>query len=418
MNLFKHCIAAFSGLLFVATLVSCGGGGGNGNGNLGGGGSGGSSGGGSTSSNAVAVSVTSGATTQSINTLFTSVTICVPGTSNCQTIPNIQVDTGSYGLRILGSVLSLSLPTQTTGSGGVLLECLSFVDGYVWGPVALADVKLSGETAGSVPVQVIGDARYPNVPTDCSTLPGSEEDTVAAFGANGILGVGPFIQDCGQVCADNVEQQAYYACTSSVASSCTSVAAPLAQQVQSVVALFHTDNNGVIIDLPAVADPAVGASTLSGTMYFGIDTQTNNASGSQTVIATDNIGEFTIVFNGQNFTQSFIDSGTNGNFFSSSLPACTQANYKNFYCPTATQSLSATLRGLNGVTAVVPFGVANTYDMLNANPTFAVFPDLGGTYPGTTSTFDFGLPFFYGRRVAVALENVTTAAGAGPYFAF
>ena len=32
--------------------------------------------------------------------------------------------------------------------------------------------------------------------------------------------------------------------------------------------------------------------------------------------------------------------------------------------------------------------------------------------------FDFGLPFFYGRRVAVALEGSTTSAGTGPYLAF
>lgn len=416
MNLLKKFFIGLSGLLLAASLVSCGGGGSGGN--LSGGGNGGNSGDGGTSSNSVSVSVNDGATTNSINTLFVSVTICVPGTSNCQTIPNIQVDTGSYGLRVLGSVLSLSLPTQTAARGGAVLECLSFVDGYVWGPVALADVKLSGETASSVPLQVIGDSRYPNVPSDCSSLPGDEEDTVTTFGANGILGVGPFIQDCGQVCADNAVQAAYYACTSSAATSCTSVAAPLAQQVQSVVALFATDNNGVIIDMPAVSNPAVGASTLSGTMYFGIDTQTNNASGSQTVIETDDIGEFTIAFNGQSFSQSFIDSGTNGNYFTSNLPTCTQTNYTDFYCPTSTQSLSATLHGLNGITSVIPFSVANTYTMLNANPTFAVFPDLGGTYPGTTPTFDFGLPFFYGRRVAVALENVTTAVGAGPYFAF
>jgi hypothetical protein len=45
-----------------------------------------------------------------INTLYTTVTICVPGTTTCQTIDNIQVDTGSYGLRVLASVLTLSLP--------------------------------------------------------------------------------------------------------------------------------------------------------------------------------------------------------------------------------------------------------------------------------------------------------------------
>src|SRR5437867_11483705 len=36
-----------------------------------------------------------------INTLLTSVTLCVPGTTTCQTIPDILVDTGSSGVRIV-----------------------------------------------------------------------------------------------------------------------------------------------------------------------------------------------------------------------------------------------------------------------------------------------------------------------------
>lgn len=41
--------------------------------------------------------------------LTTSVTVCVPGTSNCVTIDNVQVDTGSQGLRVLASQLPASL---------------------------------------------------------------------------------------------------------------------------------------------------------------------------------------------------------------------------------------------------------------------------------------------------------------------
>src|SRR4029077_2958657 len=138
-------------------------------------------------SNVVGVVVDAGPTKSSpdVNTLFTTVTVESPGsTTKCQIIDHIQVDTASYGLRILAPVLTLSLPVQTTANGASLLECTQFVDGYSWGPVALADVQISGESAGSVPVQIIGDANFTKVPADCSSI-GRAEDTVAAFGANG-----------------------------------------------------------------------------------------------------------------------------------------------------------------------------------------------------------------------------------------
>src|SRR5471030_982150 len=52
-------------------------------------------------------------TNPSVNTLFTSVTVCVPGTTTCQTIDHIEVDTGSFGLRILSEALTLALPVET-----------------------------------------------------------------------------------------------------------------------------------------------------------------------------------------------------------------------------------------------------------------------------------------------------------------
>ena len=95
-----------------------------------------------------------------------------------------------------------SVMLRLASAGGSLLECTQFVDGYSWGPVALADVKIAGESAGSVPVQVIGDPGFTTVPTNCSGT-GKAEDTVAAFGANGLLGVGVFAQDCGAGCVSN-----------------------------------------------------------------------------------------------------------------------------------------------------------------------------------------------------------------------
>ncbi len=127
-----------------------------------------------------------------VNILFTSVTICAPGAStNCQTVDHIQVDTGSSGLRIIASVLSpaLALRQQTDASGNPIVECAQFVDGFTWGPVKIADVRLAGEVASSVPIQVIGDPAFTAIPSSCSNV-GPPENTVDTFGANGVLGVG------------------------------------------------------------------------------------------------------------------------------------------------------------------------------------------------------------------------------------
>jgi hypothetical protein len=356
--------------------------------------------------------------TDDVNTLFTTVKLCSPGsTTNCQTIDHIQVDTGSYGLRILAPVLTLSLPVQAAASGGSLVECTVFVGAYSWGPVALADLQIAGETASSVPVQIIGDPNFTSIPAACSGT-GMEQDTVAEFGANGVLGVGVFTQDCGSSCANTLSNGDYYACSST---QCQETTAPLASQVSNPISLFATDNNGVIIQLPSVA--AQGAATVTGSMIFGIDTQTNNKSGSQLILTLDDFGEFETAFAGQILSQSFLDTGSNGLYFNdpspnSPLTPCSAPNFTDFYCPTSTQNLTAVLQGQNGVMANVSFSVADAQTLGANDPSFVAFPTLAGTFPGTTASFDWGLPFYFGRTVYSAMENETTSVGTGPYVAF
>lgn len=368
--------------------------------------------------NVASVTVDGGptATSGNINTLFTTVTICVPGsTTECQTIDHIQVDTGSYGLRVLAPVLTLTLPVTHASDGNSLVECTQFVDGYSWGPITSADMQVSGETATSVPIQVIGDSNFTAVPANCSST-GPAEDTVASFGANGILGIGVFEQDCGSLCATNAANTDYYSCSQS---GCVPIAAALTTQVLNPVPLFATDNNGTIIVLPSVAAP--GAPTLSGSLIFGIDTQANNASGTQTILAVDpNYGNFTTLFNGQTLDSSFIDSGTNGYFFNdNAIPGCTSANFSGFYCPMSSLNVTATLQGANNAARTdVTITIGNAQTIAADDPTFTVLSTLGGTYTSSTTTFDWGLPFFYGRRVATAIEVHSTGVGTGPYVAF
>ena len=359
------------------------------------------------------------ASSGSVNTMFTTVTVCVPGsTTSCQTIDHIQVDTGSYGLRLLAPVLTLTLPVEMLASGGSLAECTQFVDGFSWGPIATADIQIAGETAKSVPVQVIGDSRFTNIPAECSGTGGTEEDTVSTFGANGILGIGPFESDCGD--CDTATHGLYFSCTT----SCTDTTVPDNLQIPNPVTHFAVDNNGTIIVLPSVASG--GASNVMGSLIFGIDTQSDNASGTQTVLTVDDNAELLVMFNGQTFGNSFIDSGSNGIFFAdSSITTCAApandptSQIVNFYCPASTLTLPVTIQGMNGtMTNNLTFAVGNAITMLE-NTDFDAYPQLAGTLPpGNAGSFDYGLPFFYGKRVAVAVQGAMTTAGTGPYIAF
>ena len=88
-----------------------------------------------------------------------SVTICDPNNpGNCQTVNDILLDTGDYGVRIFQQALTqpglLTALSQNPVQAG-LYECVEYGDGStVWGPVEWANVVLAGEQAVKVPIQV------------------------------------------------------------------------------------------------------------------------------------------------------------------------------------------------------------------------------------------------------------------------
>lgn len=403
----------------LAAAAGCSGAGSSGSSSSSGGGGGG--GGGNTTDNVQAIVVNTGpaagppANSPYINGAFTSVTVCVPGsTSSCQTISGILVDTGSSGLRILSSALTLSLPQQMGTDGNPVVECLPFVDGFTWGPVQTVDMTIAGEQAKNLPIQVIGSNNFPNIPNSCSSSNGSPEDDLGSLFANGILGVGSFAQDCGLGCTlgGGANSGLYYTCSSSSASSCNVTEESLAQQVQNPVVLFATDNNGVIVELPAVS----GAETsVTGSLIFGIGTRSNNGLGSATVYPLDpSLGNLTTIYNGASYEDaSFLDTGSDAIYFpDSGIPTCN--DYTFWYCPGSTENLSATNQGISGGSGSVQFTVGNA-DTLVANPATGVANGLAGPNSGA---FDWGLPFFYGRTVFTAIEGQNTPGGAGPYVAY
>ena len=355
-----------------------------------------------------------------INTAYVSVTLCVPGTAQCQTVDYVSVDTGSTGLRILASALSApaAFPARTDNSGNPLAECMQFADGYSWGPVRMADITLSGETASSQSVQIIGDPSFNAAPSGCTGV-GTAENTVAAFGANGVLGVGVFAQDCGRNCVAAPSNPAlYYSCPSG--GSCQGVAVALLQQVQNPVSQFAADNNGVILELPAPG--AAGAATVSGALVFGIDTQSNNQLRTGTVLAVDPVtGGFITRLNGSSYPQSVFDSGSSAMFFpDGNTPLCPANSVApGYYCPASVQQLAATVQGAgSAVTASVTFNIANAAAVLGNNTTFYAFENIGAPNPLGSGYFTWGLPSFYGHDVFVAIEGQSTASGTGPFQAY
>lgn len=364
-------------------------------------------------SNVQPIFVNGGPASNYANGVFTTVTVCTPSSSNCQTIDGILVDTGSYGLRLLsangGGKFTLSLPGQNGPAGAAIAECAPFVSGYTWGPVKMADVLLTGEHAGNVPVQVI-DPTYSTVPDGCKNAGVPADDTLQTLGANGILGIGPFAEDCGSACAQPGAGNPglYYECASA---TCQVSALPLTQQVQNPIVLFSADNNGVILQLPAVTNPEPSA---SGSMIFGIGTQSNNSVGSAQVFPINASGEFNTTYRGQSYP-AFIDSGSNAFFFLDSvttgLPAC--SDNSGFYCPASIADLTATTSS-GTPSATVKFSVNNA-DALFHLAGDSVFVTLGGPNPGT---FDWGLPFFFGRTVFTAIDARSTPAGKGPFWAY
>jgi len=362
--------------------------------------------------NAVRVTVDSGVSSVP-NMPFVSITICAPGTTQCQTIDHVLVDTGSWGVRVFASQLpaGMTLPQQKDGSGNQVAECMQFFDGYTWGAVKLADVQIAGEKAASLPIQVI-DPNYASVPSDCASV-GASRNTPGALQANGILGIGVFKHDCGANCVQQAVAGTYYGCN---ATPCTSIPLAEALQVANPVPYFATDNNGSMLSLPTVSG---GAQSVSGQLVFGIGTQSNNALGSAQVIGVSpSNGTFTTVQNGTTYSSSILDSGSTGLFFqTSALPVCASPN-SSYYCPVSTQQLSATIEGVNGTTSAVNFSVGNATTIAQTYSGDSALPLLAGPAFVKSTIFDWGLPFFYGRNVYAAVEQQSTPGGAGPYVAY
>lgn len=402
-------------ICLMLLVSACGGGGGGGGDNLSNGSNTGST------ANSVTMTVDSGPSgvQGAFNLPYVSVTVCAPGSaSNCQTVDHVLVDTGSTGLRILASALNASvlagLGSQQVNSRQVV-ECMQFADGITWGPVKLADVKMAGKTASALPMQLISDPSYATIPANCSSI-GSDEGNLAGLEANGIIGVSQALQDCeiNGNCASNSANSLYYLCAG--ATSCVPGAVPVAQQVANPVASFSGDNNGVLLQLPSLA--ATGAASATGSLTFGIGTQSNNAvPGGAQAFLTTSASAFNIntLYKGLSYS-SFIDSGSNILFFpDSSISTCVVSG-STWFCPASQQNLSAVLSS-GASSSTVNFSVISAQYLTSTS--YAAIPGIAAPASGVlASQFDWGLPFFYGRSVFIGFTGRSNPLGNGPMYIF
>ncbi|HEU4683343.1 MAG TPA: DUF3443 family protein, partial [Nitrospira sp.] len=187
---------------------------------------------GTSPANVLSVSIGTSGLCTNINEPCAAVTVCQPASATCQTVPDLLLDTGSVGLRVFSSVLSIALSPAVDGQGRPLGECVFFADGgTMWGGVQLADIILGSGSAVRTPIHVV-DPTFAGQSVAHNPCNSSVDSDPQAVRFNGILGLGLFREDCGPVCEINANNNLYFACSGT---ACTSSAVPVSQQVQNPV---------------------------------------------------------------------------------------------------------------------------------------------------------------------------------------
>ena len=374
--------------------------------------------------NTMTVTVDSGpaAAPGAVNHAYVTVRVCAPGsTTACASVDHVLLDTGSWGLRLVRSVLAantVTLSAETDTHGNTIEECETFGGGQTWGPVALADVTLAGEVAAKLPVQIMDDTNAGAPPPATCGANGTLLNTVAGFGANGVLGVGVFAQDCGTACVNAASPlPVYYGCTA--AGACTAENLALVDQVTNPVAAFAVDNNGLIVSIPNLVN-SNGDASVQGQLSFGLGTQADNAlpATGLTVLGANASGDFTATYNGgSTLLPALIDSGTDAYVFNDpTIVVCSTGSFVGDYCPAvAPLNLFAVNSGVgtNNATNKVDFAVQDPNTFVASA---AAFEGLAGG--GGATNFVWGMPFFYGRTIYIGIDQKVSGAYTGPFYAY
>lgn len=380
----------------------------------------------------------SSSTSTAANMLYTTVTIC-DANSNCQAINDIQVDTGSGGLRIFKGALTVGL-TQIPSGQGSLGECQTFGGMTTWGSVQTATVKLASEPAITIPVQVI-DPTFGQMPGPSPCDIGNWNSPMDLH-ANGILGIDVGAPDSGVYFTCHVTS-----CTELMQSDVTA-----SQRVTNPVLALPTDNQGVIINLPNVPDN--GQPTASGELVLGIGASTpgnpqsndpanysanpvvtvslnpnDPLSASTTAHFPDMTGQVPpTTTHDVTFDMFAADTGSNAfRFTDPRIPRCpsplNSVVTSGWYCPVPPQNFAVSVTGSATGNNLPPVWHFQGWirDKTALRPTVNLALNDLGFNPGMDANdlFIAGLPFFYGKQVYFLYTTKSNPTlGSGPLYGY
>lgn len=331
-----------------------------------------------------------------------TIKVCQPGsTSVCDTVNNVLVDTGSYGLRVFKSLLpnTANLLTPMMQSGESIAECVSYADGTGnWGPVESATVVLNGNnTTTAIPIQVL-DASFPGMSTFCAGAVTNPTD----FQLNGIIGI-------GSLKTDEMTSARYYKCNTN--GNCAITFSPPEFVPNPISKLGAGLNNGATLVFSPL--PQNGTKNADGYVIFGVASESSNTPESSVQILqieNGSIYPLNIITNFQSVNyDSFLDTGSNFLYFSNAiLPNCTNSAY---FCPSGFVTENAIMSGNNGQggTSNIAFNfvIGNADALLHNNNT--AFSNVGANVNLGNNIIDWGMPFYYGKTIynVFAGESVT-----------
>jgi hypothetical protein len=341
------------------------------------------------------------------NEICGAVTVCVPNTNTCDTISGLLIDTGSAGLRVFKSVLTKtanSLPSFEVSSNPVA-ECVTYGDGSTqWGPIVSADIKIGGKTASNLHMQIL-NPNFGSIPSSCNTSSMDTSPSSSRF--NGILGIAPWINDCGSDCASYSDSNWYFSCSNN---SCQSIAMDTSDQLQNPIRYLDSGLDGYMISFPKVE--LNGASSLEGYLFLGSNAATHLNVSTNPFSTDSSSGTFYMTASSNSYS-TLMDSGTNVYLLSSSMDSSLtecSGSYSGYFCPVST--LLLTLGFDFSFTAQI--NVTNLNQLSNN----LVLPDIAAA--GSDSFLILGLPFFYGRNIVFVLDGEYSSAynQTGPLIAF